>query len=275
MTALVIYKERELLALFALICIALYAAAATVVGLRLFHQQGPHTRSAVYIGMLALALHFFLLTNSIMVDPGQNMSLGNVISLVAWLIAITMTVSSFYLPNTILLPVVFAFAGLMVLANIIVPDSYIVHIELRPGLLLHITLALFSYGCLMIALLYALQLAYINGRLKQKRASLLHSSLPPLMAVEQLLFKLLLVGTVLLTLSLFTGFTFLNDMFDKQHIHKSVLSLIAWVIFTTLLLGHKCWGWRGKPVISATVVGTLLLTLAYFGSRFVREVILA
>lgn len=261
-------------AITGVICVAFYFAAAGVIASRLFHHQGPNQRTSAYLGIIALVLHLVLLSNSIVVEPGQNMSLGNVVSLVAWLISITMTISSFYLPNAILLPVVFGFSGLVVLANVFLPDTYIVNIELRPGLLVHITLALFSYGSLMIALLYAMQLSYINERLKQKKASILHSSLPPLMAVEGIFFKLLLVGTVLLTLSLATGFVFLDDMFATQHVHKTVLSLFAWVVFVTLVIGHQQWGWRGKPIITGTVVGAVLLTLAYFGSRFVREVII-
>jgi ABC-type uncharacterized transport system permease subunit len=40
------------------------------------------------------------------------------------------------------------------------------------------------------------------------------------------------------------------------------------------LIGHSIFGWRGKLVIWSTIVSGVLLTLAYFGSRFVREVIL-
>jgi ABC-type uncharacterized transport system permease subunit len=40
------------------------------------------------------------------------------------------------------------------------------------------------------------------------------------------------------------------------------------------LMGHSLFGWRGKPVIWSTIISGVLLTLAYFGSRFVKEVIL-
>ncbi|MFT4942175.1 MAG: ABC-type uncharacterized transport system permease subunit, partial [Paraglaciecola sp.] len=33
--------------------------------------------------------------------------------------------------------------------------------------------------------------------------------------------------------------------------------------------------WRGKPIVFATVLGSVLLSLAYFGSRFVKEIILS
>lgn len=253
----------------------LYVVAALSIGSRLFHNQGPDTRIALGLGAAAIVLHVLSLTGGIFSDPGQNMSMTNVASLIALLITISMSLTTVLLPNLFLLPVVYGFAALVIALNLLVPDTYIMHIEVHPTLLVHVTLALFAYGCLVIALLYALQLAYINGQLKQKHAAMLTSPLPPLMAVENILFKLLISGTVLLGLSLISGFAFLDNMFAREQAHKTVFSLIAFAIFTSVLAGHKLWGWRGKPVIASTVVGTILLTLAYFGSRFVREVLLS
>jgi ABC-type uncharacterized transport system permease subunit len=198
----------------------------------------------------------------------------NVASLVGWLISLTMFLASFKMPNTILLPVVYSFTGILILLSQSMPGAHVMQVSIQPTLLVHVSLALFAYACLGIAFLYAVQLFYINLRLKEKNASLLHSSLPPLMAVENILFKLLLVGTVLLTLSLISGFLFLDNMFAKEQAHKTVLSLVAWVIYTAIVFGHAKFGWRGKPVITSTIIGSILLTLAYFGSRFVREVLL-
>jgi ABC-type uncharacterized transport system permease subunit len=39
-------------------------------------------------------------------------------------------------------------------------------------------------------------------------------------------------------------------------------------------LGHSVFGWRGRHVVWTTIAGGILLTLAYFGSRFVREFLL-
>lgn len=257
------------------LAVCAYFTASGVIASRLFHLQGPNLKLSNALAFLAILLHLALLSDSIFIEPGQNMSMLNVASLIAWLIALTMAIASFRMPNLILLPVVFGFSGLIVLFGLVIPDEHIIQIGVEPALLIHITLALFAYGCLMIAFLYALQLSYINSRLKQKQASLLHSSLPPLMAVEQILFKLLFAGTVLLTLSLASGFLFLEDMFAKEQAHKTLLSIMAWVVFCIVLVGHQRWGWRGKSVVSATVLGSVLLTLAYFGSRFVREVIIS
>lgn len=258
-----------------LITLILYIAATVASGSRLFAEHADKKVLSLVLAFLAIGLHLYVLSQSIFIEPGQDMSMTNVASLIAWIIAISMTLASLSIPNPLLLPVVYGFSALVVALGIVIPDSYIIQIQVEPMLVAHITLALFAYGCLVIALLYALQLSYISTKLKQKQASLLHSSLPPLMDVETVFFKLLLVGTVLLTVSLISGFLFLENMFAKEQAHKTVFSIIAWIVFCFVLVGHQRWGLRGKPVISATVIGTLLLTLAYFGSRFVREVLIA
>lgn len=257
-----------------LICVLFYLATAGIIATKLFHRQGPNLKLSAIPAVIAILLHLYLLNAGILQDPGQNMSMINVASLIAVTIAFTMTIASFSLANAILLPVVYGFCALIVLISMFIPGSHIMQIEVKPALIVHIVLALLAYGCLIIAFLYALQLSYINTKLKEKKASLLHSSLPPLMTVENIFFKLLITGTILLTLSLASGFVFLEDMFAQEQAHKTVLSVIAWVIYCITVIGHSRWGWRGKSVISATVVGASLLTLAYFGSRFVKEVLI-
>ena len=46
------------------------------------------------------------------------------------------------------------------------------------------------------------------------------------------------------------------------------------LIFAVLLCGRHVWGWRGKRALRLTLTGFSLLILAYFGSRFVVEVLL-
>ena len=250
--------------------------ASGVIVTGMFQEKGPNKLAAIISVLIAMGLHITILRSNILIEPGlgQDMSMLNVASLVGWLISLTMLLASFKLPNNILLPVVYSFTGLIVLLSAFIPSAHVIQLSVQPNLLIHIGLALFAYACLAIASLYAVQLSYISFRLKQKTASLLHSSLPPLMAVENILFKLLLVGTVLLTLSLASGFMFLDNMFANEQAHKTALSLLSWGLYSMILMGHYIFGWRGKRVIWSTIVGGVLLTLAYFGSRFVREVIL-
>lgn len=256
------------------LCLLLYIAAIAVISARLFHHQGPQPKTSLFCAVPAMLLHSFLIYDAVAVQAGQNLSINNIASIVAILIAITMTFASFLVAQTLLLPVVYGFSALVIILNSLTPNMYIMHIDLQPSLVVHIALALLAYGCLTIAFLYALQLNYIDNQLKQKHVKHLPLSLPPLMQVEAVLFKLLLVGTLLLTASLLSGFIFLENMFGSQQAHKTILSILAWLVYVGILTGHRFYGLRGKSVVVASVSGTLLLTLAYFGSRIVREIIL-
>jgi ABC-type uncharacterized transport system permease subunit len=92
--------------------------------------------------------------------------------------------------------------------------------------------------------------------------------------MEALLFQMLGTGLVFLTISLISGFLFIEDLFAQHLVHKTVLSLLAWVIFTGLLIGRSRYGWRGQTAIQWTLIGFVLLLLAYFGSKLVLELIL-
>lgn len=260
--------------LFAVCAILLYFLAAAVFIGKFVHSEGPNKKLGFIIASVSILAHLGFLLENIWVAPGQDMSVTNVLSLVAWIICTAMVAFATVMPNIILLPVVFVFSAFTVAVSWLVPSSNVMDIQLLPGLVIHITLSLLAYCILVMAFLYALQMSYITHKLKEKAGVLLHSSLPPLMAVESILFKLMLVGTLLLFISLGSGFVFLDNMLSTSHAHKTVLSIIALGIFSTLLIGQKLKGWRGKQVIVLTIVGVMFLSLAYFGSKLVREFLL-
>jgi len=126
-----------------------------------------------------------------------------------------------------------------------------------------------------LAAIQALVLAVQERQIRQRSLGGLMRQLPPLQSMEASLFQLIGSGFLLLTIGLITGFIFLDDIFAQQLAHKTVLSLIAWCVFATLLWGRRQYGWRGQTAIKWTLVGFLFLVLAYFGSKFVLEFILS
>lgn len=260
--------------LFSLISAVCYLIAARLTFSHLVH--GTRTRSSTFIYLIVVAsgLHLVSLAHGIGGAETQNLSMLNVASSLTWLIAFTLSFGLFHGATRGLIPVSYLMASLILVMAALLPDSHFIELSGHPGLIIHIGLAIIAYGAILVLLLYAGQFAYINYRLKHKQADLLTSTLPPLLQVENTLFRLLSLGTSLLFLSIVTGFIYLDDMFAQGQAHKTVLSLAALMIFIITLFGHKILGWRGKPVITSTMIGAGLLTLAYFGSRFVKEVIL-
>ena len=54
-----------------------------------------------------------------------------------------------------------------------------------------------------------------------------------------------------------------------------MFSVLAWLTFAVLLTGRARFGWRGRTARRVLYAGSALLLLAYVGSRFVLEVVLA
>ena len=257
------------LALFA------YLVATGSVLLRIFHPQGPHFKTTFTAAVAGTVLHMLVLVSMLFAGPGQNFSLLNVSSLVCWLITVAVTLTALRTPTILLLPVVYGFAALMQLAALLLPHSVTVqHFEHHPSLMLHILLAFIAYAVLIMAMLYSFQVSYISTKLKQKDFSAVTRHMPPLVQAETLQFRLLLAGTLILGLALLIGAVFLDNWLAKENLHKNVFSLLGFVVFTVLCWGHARLGWRGRIANLLTISGAFLLTLAYFGSRFVREVLL-
>ena len=143
-----------------------------------------------------------------------------------------------------------------------------------PEITTHILSSVMAFGVLSIAGVYALFVALIDHFLRQHHLNKLIRTLPALDMLENLLFQLITVGFVLLTLSLGTGLLFVNDLFAQHLAHKTILSIIAWLIFGTLLWGRRYRGWRGRVAVRMTLAGIALLLLSYFGSKLVLEVLL-
>ncbi len=139
---------------------------------------------------------------------------------------------------------------------------------------LHAWLALLAYATLTIAALIAV-CAWLQDRaLRMHRFSLLSQRLPPLILIEQLLFRTIAAGFVLLSVTVLTGVLFVEDMLAQHLAHKTVLTLLSWVVFGALLFGRWRFGWRGRRAVRLTLGGFALLALAFFGSKFVLELVL-
>ena len=257
--------------LIAFIC---YGCASLAIVSRLFHAKGPNLILVLLLGSIAIIIHTLNNVNYLFSQDTINFNLPNVISLVSLLITLTVSAVALRFKVNLLLPVVYGFAGIWQLLMIFIPPINQIPLNADKILLVtHITLALISYCVLVIATLYAFQVAYINFKLKSKNLIAV-SHLPPLMQVENQLFLILSLGVLCLCISQLTGFIFLDNFISKENAHKTILSLLALSVYCTILWGHFKQGWRGHRVLILMITATSLLTLAYFGSRFVKEFIL-
>lgn len=146
--------------------------------------------------------------------------------------------------------------------------------EMDMGVQLHAWCALLAYATLAVAALLAIMLWLQERALRRRDFHAWLRVLPPLTELETLLFRTIAAGFVLLTATLLTGVLFVDDLFAQHLVHKTVLSVLSWLVFGALLLGRWRRGWRGAVAVRWTLVAMALLVLAFFGSKAMLELIL-
>lgn len=250
-----------------------YLASAVLITKETCTAEPPR-RTPLYFGWTAAVLH--LLYTYVIFDRTRNFNFNffNTASLMSLLVALLLLIAVLDKPVEKLGLAVFPTAAAMLGLDMFYPE------QSRPlethswQMSLHVMTSVIAFSLLNIAALQAILLAVQDRQLKSHHPKRLIRSLPPLQAMESLLFQMIAVGVSFLSISLLSGFLFIEDLFAQHLVHKTVLSLIAWVIFSALLFGRLRYGWRGQIAINWTLAGFLLLLLAYFGSKLVLELIL-
>lgn len=251
-----------------------YLAAALLL-MRFFSKNEldhPHQQTTSLLISFAIIAQTLTFTN-FWTTEGVVFGLANSASFVAWLIAILLFLSSISKPVHALGILVYPLAALSLIFGVLFPDTSDKLIALN--IASHVFLSITAYALLALAVCQSVLLKIQERHLHAHTINAFINKLPPLQTMERLLFQSLRIGFYLLTLSLATGFIFIEDFFAQQLIHKTALSLIAWVIFATLVIGRKIFGWRGKQAISATQIGFAILVIAYYGTKFVIERLLS
>ncbi len=262
--------------LLPLIGIVLYSSATFLLLRRLATgieaQSRPKMLSLGLAGGGALA-HILVLNHLLLTPHGLNLSFFHVLSLTAWLATVLVLFSALKHPLENLGIGLLPLSAVALLLQSFGGSGGTI-ITVSTGLKIHILLSIFSYSLLGIAALQALLLAVQNRHLRNRHPGGFVRALPPLETMEQLLFRMIGLGYILLSLSLLTGATYLDDIFAQHLVHKTVLSVAAWMVFAILLWGRWRHGWRGRIAVRWTLVGFVVLMLAYFGSKLVLELIL-
>jgi len=229
-----------------------------------------------YAVLVPLALHTVLLARDVFAHDGLRLGVGSAVSAILWLTVLIYWLGNFFYRleglQSLVLPAAAAAALLPGLAPAVGPLP-------NTGLLvfkMHLLIAMLAYSLFTIASLHVLLMAIVERRLHGGTLSRVLQQLPPLLAMETLLFRIIWAGFILLTATIVTGVVFSEELFGRaaQFNHKTVFGVSSWLIFAALLGGRQVYGWRGRVAVRWTLAGFFTLVLAYIGSKFVLEVIL-
>jgi ABC-type uncharacterized transport system permease subunit len=231
---------------------------------------------------LAVIGHGILLAHEVFGDGGLRLGFAQVSSASFFTACALLWVESFFISLGGLYVLMTPLAAVAVLVPLVFHGISLPGEANSLALRVHLAVSVLSYSFFTIAALLSVLMIYIARYLRQpardssRSLGDLLSQMPPLLALESLLFHQLAAGFVLLTASLGSGIVFSEELFGRplQFDHKTLFAIISWAVFAVLLTGRYAFGWRGKVAQRWIFAGVLLLLLAYIGSRFVFEVVL-
>lgn len=231
-------------------------------------------KPSIYLGWFGASAHGIYTLTIIEQQSGLNFGFFDTASLVSMLVALLILFATFDKPVEKLGIAVFPMAAILLGLDMAFPHKTQTSPSYDWPMSIHILTSIAAFSLLNVAALQAVLLAIQDRQLRSHNPRRIIRSLPPLQAMESLLFQMIGAGLFFLTISLVSGILFIDDLFAQHLVHKTVLSIVAWVIFSGLLLGRIRYGWRGQIAIRWTLAGFILLLLAYFGSKLVLEIIL-
>lgn len=273
---------------------SLAALAYTVLGIGLFRslssdipivKASPFSRLGL---LLAIVLHGIALQDTILQDGNLRVGWSLALSAAVWIGMIVFWLESLIIRIDGLQLLLLPTGALVCLLAVAFPQSQLIAHANDAGLRIHLLIALSAYALVTIAALQALLMSGLDRRLHFPLVEAAHAGTfrraigrlldaqPPLLAQEQVLFRLIWIAYAALTLTLISG-AVISLAYSGKWLpldHKSIFTLLSWLTFGILLIGRYVRGWRGRTALRYTLVGFAFVVLAYTGSRFVIEVIL-
>lgn len=257
--------------ILATILFLLYAASAWAI---LRSVKNPRWEAIAWLLILvAIIGHSDAIILMMRLNGRFSIGLFEALSLLGWTLAALACLISIDKQNRVLGAILLLSAAVGAAAGASISSGGRSYAEATVGweLTAHILLSMGAAALLFAAAVTAILLVFLDRRLRTRRVADLSGGLPPLDALEKIMFRLVAAGFGLLTLALITGFVFVTNLFTQNLVQKTVLSLIAWLIFGVLLIGRLRFGWRGRSAVRWTLWGFGILAAAYFGVKFVLE----
>lgn len=252
-----------------------YLLASIYIGWALIQDKPIHKGASLGVLVVGMLAHAALLYPHVVTLYGLNFNLFNIISLISLFFLFFYVMFSLYRPIVSLgiLAAPTALVGMLV--GYIGRAPYQPLTDISVGLEAHILLSLAAYCVLLMA---AVQALFLRLQIRELKHQSIHrfwvNKLPSLQSMESLLFDMLLVGFVLLSIALGIGIIYVEDLMAQHLAHKTVFSILSWLLFGALLIGNWRAGWRGKRAASLTISAFILLAIGFVGSKFVLEMIL-
>jgi ABC-type uncharacterized transport system permease subunit len=133
--------------------------------------------------------------------------------------------------------------------------------------LVHTTVSTLGMAILCVA--FAMSVIYLmqDRALKSRKTLRLLERLPSLQKSDQIGFRSLTIGFVLLTLGIGTGIVVNAGVYERLMVMgaKQIFPILAWVVFAAILVARPLLGFRGRKSAYLTITGFALGLLTMIG----------
>ena len=220
--------------------------------------------------LIASSSHGFILFD-VWQQNGIFFGLTISMSFVAWVISTLLFITSFSRPIHSLGILVYPISAILIMLALFFPGTQ--GKLLSTSIAIHVFLSIGAYALLALAVAQSILLSIQEKFLHEHNINTFVDKLPAFQTMEDFLYQTLKMGSLLLTFSLISGYYYIDDFFTQKLTYKTILSIIAWIGFVGIVLGHKFFGWRGKLVSRSTQIAFAVLVLSYFGTKFFIEIL--
>ena len=263
------------------VAVGLYGVSLLYAFLALIRRREIISRATLPITVVAVTLHFVALVEAFASGSMATMPLHQSESLLAFLMML-LFIGVFYLyrttsPGIVVLPIAFLLSLSAALAQ---GAPQFASPLLRNGwIYTHIILILTGYSALFFSFIASVLYLLHERSLKRKELNGIAGKLPALETIDNIGYRLLLIGFPFMTFGLIAGSVIAEAQYGTRYFldPKVILSLLMWAVYMVMLYTRWNSGWRGRraALLSAFAFAAALSVWAanYFSGmhRFVSR----
>jgi len=267
--------------LFLVLAIILYCIATVMIAQKIRSKQVGRVNSreidslktSFYLAWAGASSHAAYMALNSFVDLRLNLSLSSMLVVVSFITVVIFLLASVRMQIRRLGILVFPLTIISLGFSVLWPESNKINPAASSLLSAHIVISLSAYAFIAIALIQALLHWYQERQIRARTQPAMLAALPPLQTMEQLWFRLIVLGFTCLTLTLMSGALFSQRIFGHAFMfqHHTILAICAWMVFLILIFKRLKSGLRGGHAVLWTLGGFALIQLGYFGTKIVSE----
>jgi ABC-type transport system involved in cytochrome c biogenesis permease subunit len=139
--------------------------------------------------------------------------------------------------------------------------------EMRFWLTMHRTLSILGYAAFSIAFASGIMYLIQEHQVKTKKLGIMYFRMPSLEVLDDLNFKVIMLGFPLFTLGFMTGSISnmqLNQSFFSWDLNSTLPLVATWLIYSLVFFGRIMVGLRGKKAAQGAILGFVTVIWTYF-----------